>query len=80
MILLDTDICIEILRKSEKVINKRAQCDDVPAISFMSIAELYNGAEKSADPSGNYSLIEEFLLSIEIIHTDIQIMQRFCVL
>jgi predicted nucleic acid-binding protein len=38
MILLDTDICIEILRKNKTVIQKRAQYDDTTAVSFMSIA------------------------------------------
>ena len=70
MILLDTDICIEILRKNKNVIKKRAQYDDTTAISFMSIAELYYGAAKSQNPPKNHQLINEFLLKIETVHTD----------
>jgi tRNA(fMet)-specific endonuclease VapC len=77
LILLDTDICIEILRKNQKVLRRREQYDEVAAISFMSVAELYYGAEKSKDPAGNRNLIEEFMISIEILQTDLPILQRF---
>lgn len=77
MILLDTDICIEILRKNKTVIKKRAQYDDTTAVSFMSIAELYYGAEKSQNPGKNYHLINEFLLTIETVHTDGNILKKF---
>ena len=77
MILLDTDICIEILRKNKNVIKKRAQYDDTTAISFMSIAELYYGAAKSQNPPKNHQLINEFLLTIETVHTDGDILKKF---
>ena len=77
MILLDTDICIEILRKNESVIDKRSQYDDATAVSFMSVAELYYGAAKSLNPTKNNWLIEEFLLTIEIIQTDNDILRKF---
>ncbi|HUV08192.1 MAG TPA: type II toxin-antitoxin system VapC family toxin [Spirochaetia bacterium] len=77
MILIDTDICIEILHKNEEVISRRAGYDDEVAVSFMSIAELYYGSAKSSDPAGNNSLIEEFLLTVAILHTDLSILRRF---
>lgn len=77
MILLDTDICIEILRKNKAVIEKRAQYDDTTAISFMSVAELYYGAEKSQNPVKNHQLINEFLLTTETIQTDGDILKKF---
>lgn len=77
MILLDTDICIEILRNNKAVIEKRAQYDDTTAISFMSIAELYYGAEKSQNPVKNHQLIDEFLLTIETVQTDGDILKKF---
>lgn len=67
MILLDTDICIEILRKNTAVIERRAQYNDSTGVSFMSVAELYYGAEKLQNPVKNHHLLEEFLLTIEII-------------
>ena len=77
MIILDTDVCIELLKGKEKVIKVRESIDDDIGISFMSIAELYYGAEKSKNPIKNYNEIEKLLLSMEIIHSDIRILKRF---
>ena len=77
MILLDTDVCIELLRGNAKVIEKRQGHDEKVAISFMSVAELFYGAEKSDNTGENTTLIEEFLLAIEIIHSDLEILRKF---
>jgi tRNA(fMet)-specific endonuclease VapC len=77
MILLDTDICIEILRKNHQIIEKRAHYDETIGISFMSVAELYYGAAKSSNSAKNEQLIEEFLLTIEILQTDNEILKKF---
>ena len=77
MILLDTDICIELLRGNLKVIEKRHAYDENIAISFMSVAELYYGAEKSDHTNENMNLIEEFLFTVEIIHSDLEILRKF---
>ena len=77
MILLDTDVCIELLRGNANVIEKRQGHDEKVAISFMSVAELFYGAEKSDNTGENTTLIEEFLLAIEIIHSDLEILRKF---
>jgi tRNA(fMet)-specific endonuclease VapC len=77
MILLDTDICIHILRGNNKVIEERKKYPDQVAVSFMTLAELYYGAEKSANAVKNRSLIEQFLLTVDVINSDNQIMHRF---
>jgi len=77
VILLDTDICIELLRGNAKVIDKRQDYREKVAISFMSVAELFYGAEKSDNAGKNFRLIEEFLLTIEIIHSDLEILRKF---
>lgn len=77
MILLDTDICIHILRGNNKVIEERRKYPDQVAVSFMTVAELYYGAEKSANPTKNRSLIEQLLLTLVVINSDNQIMHRF---
>ena len=43
----------------------------------MTIGELYYGSAKSPSPERNNSLIEEFLLTVEIIQMDISISKRF---
>ena len=77
MILMDTDICIEILRGNRRVMEKRQETDDRVAISFMTVAELYYGAEKSKNRKKNKYLVEEFFLSIDIINTDMDILRWF---
>lgn len=77
MILLDTDVCVEILRGNKNVIHKRRINEDIIAISFMTVAELFYGAEKSNNIEKNYSLVEEFLLTVEIIESDIDILKKF---
>ncbi len=77
MILLDTDVCIEILRGNQFVIEKRFECDERVAICFMTVGELFYGAERSKYTLKNISLVEEFMLSIDIIDTDVEILRKF---
>jgi len=77
MILLDTDVCIEILRGNKKVIQKRTGYPGEVSISFMTVAELFYGAENSQYPIENKILVEKFSITVNIIHTDIAILKRF---
>ena len=77
MILMDTDICIELLRGNTKVIDKRRGYDEKVAVSFMSVAELYYGAEKSNNVGVNATLIEEFLITVRVLHSDLDILRKF---
>ena len=77
MILLDTDVCIEILRGNKVVIEKRLMCDERIAICFMTVGELFYGAERSKYKFKNLNLVDEFILSIDIINTDFGILKKF---
>jgi tRNA(fMet)-specific endonuclease VapC len=77
LILLDTDICIHMLRGNKKIIEERRKYPDQIAVSFMTLAELYYCAEKSANPTKNRSLLEQLLLTLAVINSDNQIMHRF---
>ncbi len=77
MILLDTDICVEILKGNKKILQRRADYDGPIGICFMTIAELYYGAEKSRDPTRNYETIEKLVLTLEIVQSDLGILRRF---
>jgi len=77
VILLDTDICIELLRGNFNVIERRQGYDEKVAISFMTVAELFYGAEKSNNKSKNTNLITQFLLTVDIIHSDLEILIKF---
>jgi len=77
MILLDTDVCIEILRGNQSVIKKRDECDENVSICFMSVGELYYGANRSNQKNKNINLVDEFLLSIDIINPDKEVLRKF---
>lgn len=77
MILLDTDACIELLKGNRRILQRRGRQDDSVGVCFMTIAELYYGAEKSSDPEANFAAIEKLLLSVEIVQTDHPILKRF---
>lgn len=77
MILIDTDICIEILRGNKQVIEKRQKCDEQLSVSFMTVGELYYGAQRSTNRIKNVNLVDEFLLSIDIIDSDLDILKKF---
>ncbi len=77
MILIDTDICIEILRGNKKVLNACSAYPGTISISFMSVAELFYGAMNSSDPDHNTTLVEEFLLTVHIIDSDFSSMKKF---
>lgn len=77
MILIDTDICIELLRGNKIVIDKRQNCDEQVTTSFMTVGELYYGAERSTNRLKNMNVVDEFILSIDIIDTDVEILKKF---
>ena len=69
MILLDTDVCVSMLRGNGAVIDRvRGQTGGV-SVCFMTVAELAYGAEKSAKPEFNRTLVERFLLTVAVIES-----------
>jgi predicted nucleic acid-binding protein len=77
MILMDTDVCVELLRGNKKVLAHRQHAVGDVAITFMTMGELFYGAERSSRPDHNVNLIECFLLSVDCIHSDREVMIRF---
>jgi tRNA(fMet)-specific endonuclease VapC len=77
MILLDTDTCVEILHGNLNVLRKRKEESDSVAISFVTVAELFYGAAKSNQVDHNDQLVTEFLLTINIIQSDIEIARAY---
>ena len=53
MRVLDTDICVELLRGNASIIEHRSGIDGPVVTSWMTAAELYYGAERSAAPTKN---------------------------
>jgi tRNA(fMet)-specific endonuclease VapC len=70
--LLDTNICVEIIRKKPKKLLERLtrlQVGDV-GISTITVAELQFGISKSLNPEKNLAALEQFLLSFAISDFD----------
>ncbi|MCP4659407.1 MAG: type II toxin-antitoxin system VapC family toxin [bacterium] len=66
MRILDTDICVEILRGNTGVIEQRRATIDRVATTWITAAELYYGAARSVAPEKNQGLVTELLESLEI--------------
>ncbi len=66
--LLDSNICIHLLRKREEVLTalERVGWQNC-CISELSVVELFYGAECSSNPKRNKEIIASFLDDIEII-------------
>jgi len=72
MYLLDTNICIYIIKKKPIEVIKRFQ--KLPpgqvAISAITLSELQFGIEKSNFPEKNRDALEKFLIPLEIVNYD----------
>lgn len=77
VILLDTDICIELLRGNKTALERSRRCTEIGAVAAMTVAELFYGAQKSENPRNNSEAVEQFILTVPVIHTDLSICRRF---
>ena len=71
MKILDSDVCIEILRGNEKVIEKRRTVVDDVATTWITASELAYGAGKSRAPEQNTTLVTEFLATLPVLGLDL---------
>ena len=79
MTILDTNVCIGILRGDGNVLAAyRRNAGDV-AISAMTVGELFYGAEKSEAPGKNRRTVERFVDAVPVVQTSNAIMRRFAV-
>jgi tRNA(fMet)-specific endonuclease VapC len=67
---LDTDICIEILRGNRIVIERRTAARDDAATTWITACELAYGAASSAKPKENQDLVERFLDTLPVLGLD----------
>lgn len=70
--LLDTNICIALIRQKSASALKRlaAQTPGDVGVSVITVAELQFGVAKSANPSQNQQALDQFLLPLEILDFD----------
>ena len=77
MKVLDTDTCVAILRGHGQVIERRAAEPDDVATTWVTAAELYFGAAKSAAPEANRLLVDSFLDTLPVLAPDTAAAQVF---
>jgi len=80
VILMDTNVCVAILRGNKTVLTNYLNHAGNVAVPFMTVGELHFGAAKSCRPQQNAILVSEFLSVIPVIHSTDEIMMRFGVL
>jgi tRNA(fMet)-specific endonuclease VapC len=68
---LETDTCIAILRGSKKVQARRANVVDDVATTWLTAAELFFGAARSASPDDNAALVTRFLGTMDVLVPDL---------
>ena len=81
-VLLDTNICIYLMKHNPPGVQKRFlkyQVGDI-GISSVSVAELEYGVKKSAAPELNARVLESFLLPLEIVPFDTMAAQAYGVI
>lgn len=72
MYLLDTNICVFVIRnKSPRVTAKFRQFSTgALSVSTITVAELRYGADKSDDPARHHSLLDRFLIPLSLLNFD----------
>ena len=77
MKILDTDICIEVLRGNERVLERRQRALDEVATTWITACELAYGAAKSRAVKKNQTLATEFLATLPVVGLDLPAAERF---
>lgn len=71
MIILDTDVCLSLLKGSSKLSELYSNATEEICVTAITAQELFFAANRSADPVGNKILAEKFLLTVRILHPDL---------
>ena len=77
--MLDTDICIDLIRKKNDLILrrlKRRSPEDV-CVSAVTLSELEYGVSKSSNPSKNRLALAEFMTPITVLPYDDQVANTY---
>ena len=76
--LVDTDWIIHALHGKEKEVTKLLELKmDGLAISVISLAELYEGVYRSADPISSETVLKDFLSGVMVLEINEEISKKF---
>jgi predicted nucleic acid-binding protein len=69
--LLDTDIAVSWLRRNERARQRVEEAiEDGVGLSFVSLAELYEGVYLSRDPQGSEAQLDRLLRGLTVVPLD----------
>jgi predicted nucleic acid-binding protein len=77
VILLDTNVCIRILRGRKDAVKAFSENAGDVAVPFMVLGELYYGAAHSDDPVSGKTLVDRFARALPVVDSSPAIMARF---
>ena len=77
MRILDTDVCIALLRGLGHVVDRAEQEADSLATTSVTAAELYYGAAKSREPARNRVLVTDLLSTLPVLEPGLVAAQQF---
>ena len=77
MILMDTNVCIRILRGRKDAVRAFSENAGDVAVPFMVLGELYYGAARSKDPALGKSLVDRIAKALPVVNSSPAIMARF---
>jgi len=77
--MLDTNICIELLRGRGRAILQRLRQFEIDEVSISSIvlAELRHGVSKSSNPARQASLLADFCAPLDILPFDVETAEEY---
>ena len=77
MILLDTNVCIRILRRNPEAMQLYLENVGGILLPAMAVAELYFGAKRSVDPVRGCAIVNEFVDVVPVVQTNKDILRAF---
>lgn len=77
MRILDTDVCVELLRGNQAVIRRREEVFDEVATTWVTASELHYGAARSKAPDHNAELARGLLGTLEVLGLGPSAVERF---
>lgn len=77
VLLLDTDLCLAILKGDRGVLSHLQDDPDPVAICFATVGELFAAAYTSTAALKNNQLVQEFLLTTPVVESNNDIAARF---
>lgn len=75
MLILDTDVCLSLLKGSPKLAEQVTGSDDELCVTAITAEELFYAANRTEVPLENRMLVEKFLLTVRILHPDMAVIK-----